>query len=73
MTSKTAILAPAYLRANVYSRKRMNDPEYVQEPQNHADHHHGVQDGLDRSSHRYEVIDQPKQYAYHDQNHQDLK
>src|ERR1700722_19769233 len=50
----------------------MKEPEYVQEPQNHADHHDGIQDRLDRSLHRDEIIDQPKQNTHYDQNHQQL-
>lgn len=50
----------------------MKKSKNVQEPQNRGDHHDRIQDGLNRSLHRYETVDQPKQNAYHDQNYQYL-
>jgi hypothetical protein len=41
----------------------MKDSKNIQKPHSHADHHNGIQDRLDRSSHRYEVVDQPQQNA----------
>jgi hypothetical protein len=54
-------------------REGMEKSKNVQEPQDDADHYHGIQDRLDRRLHGDEVIDQPQQNAYHDQNHQQLK
>jgi len=53
--------------------KGVEESENIQQPQNYPDDNHGVQDGLDRSLHRYEAIDQPKQQADHDQCYEYLK
>jgi hypothetical protein len=66
-------LVQARLCSDVDVREGMEEPENVQEPQNHANHHHRIQNRLDRSLHRYVPIDQPKQNAYNNQNHHDLK
>jgi hypothetical protein len=55
-----------YSSSNVNPRERMKQPENVQKPQDHADHHHRVQDGFNRSFHRYEAIDEPQQNAHYD-------
>ena len=46
----------------------MKESKNVQEPQNRTDHHDCVQNGLNRSLHWYEAVDQPKQNTHHDQN-----
>ena len=46
----------------------MKKPKNVEKPKNRADHHDCIQDGLNRSLHWYEAVDQPKQNTYHDQN-----
>jgi len=51
----------------------MKKSEDVQEPQDHADYHDGIQDRLDRPLHRDKVIDQPEQNTHYDQNQQQLK
>ena len=63
----------AGLRSNAYSGQRMDDSKNIQEPNDHADHHNRIQDGLDGARHRNEVIDQPEQNTNSDENHQDLK
>jgi hypothetical protein len=55
-----------YSSSNVNPRERMKQSENVQEPQDHADHHHGIQDGFNRSLHRYEAIDEPQQNTHYD-------
>jgi hypothetical protein len=64
---------PVGLRPNANIREGMKKSENVQEPQDHADHHHGIQDRFDRPLHRDEVVDQPQQNTHYDQNHQQLK
>jgi hypothetical protein len=48
--------------------ERMKDSKNVQEPQHNTNDHDCVQNGLDRSLHGYEAVDQPKQNTHHDQN-----
>jgi hypothetical protein len=69
MAHQRASLSAGLLSSYVDPGKRMNESKNVQEPHNHADHHNSIQDGLDRSCHRYEVIDQPKQNTDRDKNH----
>jgi hypothetical protein len=45
----------------------MKNAKDVQKPQNHGNNHDRIQDGLDRSLHRYQV-DKPKQNADYDQS-----
>jgi hypothetical protein len=45
----------------------MNQPEYVQEPEDDNDNHHQVQNGLDAPSHGDEAIHEPQQNANDDQ------
>jgi hypothetical protein len=47
--------------------------KHIQKPQHYDDDHDRIQDGLDRSLHGYESVDQPKQNTHDDQNHQYLK
>ena len=42
--------------------------DFIWHDHQHTDHDHRIQYGLNRSSHRYEVINQPKQNAYPDQD-----
>jgi hypothetical protein len=53
---------------NTNSRKGMKQSEYIQEPQDHNDDDHGVQDRLDASGHRDKAIHQPQQDAHYDQD-----
>ena len=53
--------------------KGVEESENIQQPQNYPDDNHGVQDGLDRSLHWYEAIDQPEENPYYHQNYHDLK
>ena len=46
----------------------MKKSKHILKPQHYSDDHDGIQDGLDRSLHWYEAVDQPKHDAYHDQN-----
>jgi hypothetical protein len=64
---------PVGLRPNANIGEGMEKSENVEKPQDYADHHDGIQDRLDRPLHRDEVIDQPQQNTYYDQNHQQLK
>ena len=52
---------------NAYSRERMDQPEYVQEPEHDDNNHHCVQNGLDASGHGDEAIYEPQQNANDDQ------
>jgi hypothetical protein len=61
------------LPPNVDAGERMKESKNVQKPQRHANDHDCIQDGLDRSLHWYEAVDQPKQKTHHDQNHQYVK
>jgi hypothetical protein len=59
--AKAAVVAsrcPLTTCANV--REGTEKPEYVKKPQYYNDHNDGVQDGLNRSLHGDEAIDQPK-------------
>jgi hypothetical protein len=58
----------ACLRPDVHAGERTEKSKNVHKPQNRGDHHHRVQDGLDRSLHWYEAVDQPKQNTHHEQN-----
>ena len=51
----------------------MKKPKNVQQPQHHRNDHDCVQDGLNRSLHWYESVDQPKQNTHHNQNNEYLK
>jgi hypothetical protein len=53
-------------------REGAKKPEYVQEPENDDDDNDGVQNGLDRSLHGYEAIDEPKQNSHNDQNYHNV-
>jgi hypothetical protein len=68
--NRTQFISPslfcACLRSNVEIGKGVEEPENVQQPENDSDDDHCVQDGLDRSLHRYEAVDQPKQESDHD-------
>jgi len=57
---------------NAHPRQRVKKSKNVQQPQNRGDHHDGVQNRLDRSSHRNEIVHQPQQNSHHDQNQQYL-
>jgi len=50
----------------------MKNSKNIQEPQNHHDDHDRVQDGFNGSRHWDESINQPKENANHDQNHNQL-
>jgi hypothetical protein len=73
ITMNSLLVVPSRSGAYVYPGKRLEESESVQQPNNHGDHHHRVQNGFDRSLHRYEPIDQPEQQADHHQHHNDLK
>jgi hypothetical protein len=49
-------------------RERIKKPEYTEKPQNNGDHNDTVQNRFNRSLHRYESVDQPKQNPYNDQD-----
>ena len=53
--------------------KGVEESENIQQPKNYSDNNNCIQDGLDRSLHRYEAINEPKQQADHDQNYEYLK
>jgi hypothetical protein len=50
----------------------MKQSKHIQKPKHHGDDHDCIQDGLNRSLHWYEAVDEPKQNTHHDQNYQDL-
>jgi hypothetical protein len=47
--------------------------KHIQEPHNHDDNHHSIQDRFNRSCHRYERIHEPKQNTNHDQSQEHWK
>jgi hypothetical protein len=51
----------------------MKKSKNVQKPHNRGDHYDCIQNGLDRSLHWYEAVDQPKQNTHDDQDYQYLK
>jgi|GEM_PF-5049702 len=50
----------------------MKKSKNIQKPQNHGNDHDCIQDGLNRSLHWYEAIDQPEENTNHDQDQQYL-
>src|SRR5450432_1337455 len=56
----------------MYSRERMKQSKYIQEPQHHHNHHDCIQDRLDAPGHRDIAVHQPKEYAHDDQGQQNL-
>jgi hypothetical protein len=54
-------------------RETMKQSKRIQKPQHHNDDHDSIQDGLNRSLHWYESVDQPKQNPYNDENRYYLK
>src|SRR5579863_2041055 len=61
--------AYSLLTTHADMRERTEKPEHVQQPQNHGDNHHAVQDRFYRPLHWYEAINQPKDYTNHDQHY----
>jgi hypothetical protein len=63
-------LSPTWVRstADADIGDVMKQSKHIQEPDDHTNDHDRIQDGLDRSLHWYETVDQPKQDAHHDQN-----
>ena len=55
-----------WLCPEVHPGHGMKESKNVQEPQDHGNHDDCIQNGLDRSLHRYEAIDYPEQNAYYD-------
>ena len=51
----------------------MKQSKHIQEPHHYSDDYDCIQDGLYRSLHWYEAIDQPQQDTHHDQNEYNLK
>ncbi|HXQ26854.1 MAG TPA: hypothetical protein VN822_10635, partial [Candidatus Acidoferrales bacterium] len=56
---------PNCLRPDVHPGQRMKDSKDIEKPQDHRNHNDRVQNGLDRSLHRYEAVDQPEQNAHY--------
>jgi hypothetical protein len=73
ITMNSLLGVPSRSGAYVYAGKRVEESENIQQPKNHGDHHHCVQNGFDRSLHRYEPIDEPEKQADHNQHQNDLK
>ncbi len=48
------------------SRKRMKQPEDIQEPQHYGNYNDAVQNRLDAALHWNKAIDQPKQNTHYD-------
>jgi hypothetical protein len=46
--------------------------EYIQQPDNHSDHHYSVKDRLDGCRHWNVLIDQPEKHANDNQQQYDL-
>jgi hypothetical protein len=51
---------------NVHPGHGMKNSKHIQEPQNHHDDYNRIQNCLNRSSHRYEAIDEPQQNTNQD-------
>jgi hypothetical protein len=49
------------------SRDGMKESEHIQEPQHHADHHDGIQDGFDAARHGDKAVHQPQQDTHDDE------
>jgi len=45
----------------------MKESEHIQEPQHHADHHDGIQDGFDAARHGDKAVHQPQQDTHDDE------
>ena len=53
--------------ANVDSAQTMKEAEGIEEPEDHGDDDHAIEDRLDVALHGDETIHQPKQNADHDE------
>jgi hypothetical protein len=56
------------LVTNADMGKGTKKPKYIQEPQHHNDHNNSIQNGLNRSLHGNESVNQPEQNTHDDQN-----
>jgi len=56
------------LAANADMGKGTKKSKYIQEPEHHNDHNNGIQNGLNRSLHGNESVNQPEQNTHDDQN-----
>jgi hypothetical protein len=63
----------AKLTTNTDMREGTKQPKDIEKPQYYRDDNNAVQDGLNRSLHRYETIDQPEQNTHNNQNHHYLQ
>jgi hypothetical protein len=53
---------------NAHPGDGMKESKNIQEPQDHANHHNGVQNRLDGRCHWDEAIHQPQKDSHHDQD-----
>lgn len=70
MTATTHLdrLSPAHAKTG----NRVHESKDIEQPQNHADDDDGIQDRLDGTGHRYEVIDEPEENTDRNQDHDEL-
>jgi hypothetical protein len=54
-------------------REGIKQSKHIEKPQDHRDDDNAVQDGLNRSLHRDETIDQPEQNTDNNQDHNYLQ
>jgi hypothetical protein len=62
----------AALLSDADTRERVEQSEYIEEPQHDANDHERVQDRLDATCHGYETIDKPQEDAHYDQGYENL-
>jgi len=58
--------------ANAERAQRTEQSKSIQEPQDDADNHDGIEDRLDGTGHRNESVNQSKQNTNHDQRQNDV-
>src|SRR5689334_11749334 len=59
----SGLVSASSSRFKVHAGKRMKESKTVQQPQNHGNDHHAVQNGLDGGLHWDKAIYQPQQDA----------
>jgi hypothetical protein len=64
--------ADSALLSNPEPGKGVKQSKCVEEPHHYANYDHGIQDRLDGTRHRDELVDQPEDYPDHDQSEQYL-
>jgi hypothetical protein len=59
--------------SDVNPPKGMEKSKHVQQPQNHGNHYHAVQDRLDRGLHGNKTVHQPQKDTHHNENFQEFE